>query len=464
MRKKLVIGSIIILIVIINIFLNPNISYSNYVKSQLKKEYGIIVQIEEKEEKNDEINYKLKLKDEKIFFDCTLKKEGNFLIKKGTITSDADVAIKESFYNALKKEHSNLSMDNGCYVLSFEDYSNIEEATLATEHIAEYLQKQKYFQEHGHIAFIRIKFLNSISDETATEVCVGTLNTNQAEFYVNRMYSKDTIRQKIEDKYVSITQQYAFDDPSMPKDLWSNTKLVSTGTTSGKVENYQGYFTFEQAVKLVKDMGYQVFGDEKTFSIYINNNVYEFSNLYIDGPHTYYIYNGDHYTLSNQENMISEEILSKIINNNTQLTFKDYGTIRDIVFQDKNVNETETKILFGMDYEENAPYLYLTDLPKLFDILQISYNKDNNSLYKFPLYEWELDNETYTFDLSYSKYYRKQLGEFISPDDEYWIKNGDFQISIPNFKNNHLDLTSLEIITGYKFNYDNINHSIIINK
>lgn len=458
-KKKIIIGIFIVFAIFILSYLSYlNFSYNGLLKKELKKQYGVSVEIQEKKKNGNEIEYTLNLENEKMKFPCKVTiLNSSFLKKEFEIDCNVDSAIKNTYFDTLKKEHKNLSFDNGCFVLKFKDYSDTEEAALSVSHIIEYLEKQEYFKEKGHIGFVRVVFENAITDETSVEFCYGTLTNNQVEFYKDRMYNKETVLEKIQNHYISVSNQYSYQDETIPSDKYANIKLVSNGQGVAKVENYNGYFTLAQAFQVSKDMGLKVYGEEKNFSIYNHNDVYEFSTSFIEGPHTYYIYNGDHYTLSNQENMISEEILSKATGN---LTIRNYGTISNVYINDKNINESENKLIFGLDEE---PYIYITELPKLFDILQIEYNKDC-SLYKKPFIEWKKDNMNYTFDLSYSKYYRKQLGEFISIDDEYWIKNGEIEELLPDFKNNHLGLESLKIMTGYQFDYNKLNHSITITK
>ena len=446
------------IVYIINLF-NTKFSYDNLMKQELNSKYGLNVIIEDRKETDDEIEYQLKAENGTNVFNCNLKKlNSDFFDRSYELTVNIDDAIKKDFFDILKKEHENLVFDNGCYVLEYEDYSDVENASLAVQHIADYMNNQKYFSQTGNIGFIRVEFKKSISDETSTEFCYGIPSVKQEDYYLSKLYHKESTLERIKDKYLEITSNYGYQDSSVPSELYNKIQLVSNGERTAKIENYKGYFTFEQALKAIQDMGYKTFGDAESFSVFVNDDIYEFSKLFIDGPHTYYIYNGDHYTLANQENIISEEVMNKIIGKPHKITFESYGSINKVYLKQEPIG-----FIFGVDKNTEEPYLYLTELPKLFDILKINYNKDDCSLYKYPLYEWQLNGQTYTFDLSYSKYYRHQLGEFVSNDDEYYIKNDEIQFNLPEFSNNHFNLQCLSIITGYEFSYDKANNSIYIN-
>ena len=226
------------------------------------------------------------------------------------------------------------------------------------------------------------------------------------------------------------------------------------GTNTTYLSHYNGYFTFEMAVQVLTELGYEVHGDASNFNVFAHDDIYEFSRSFIEGPHTYYIYNGDHYTLSNQEDMISEDIFSEVIG--TQVQIRNGGRVEQVLVQDN-----PSELTFGIDPEKQTPYLYVGELWKLFDTLGIS-DYNTHSFYQEPLYIWEKGESTYTFDLSYSNYYRNQKGIFVSEDDTYYILNGNIKEELPEYENKHFYLSDLERITGWTFSYDSSSNTLSI--
>lgn len=365
---------------------------------------------------------------------------------------ELDRAIKEHFFERVKTEHENLTFDHGAYILTFQNYSNIEEATAAVNHIAEYLMQQSYFKKDQHFGFIRVDFTDGISSESSVEICIG--NPKSGEYYEDRMYQPDTLQERLANHYIDIANQYSYEDPSIPMELYHGTIAVSDGTNTTYLSHYNGYFTFEMAVQVLTELGYEVHGDASNFNVFAHDDIYEFSRSFIEGPHTYYIYNGDHYTLSNQEDMISEDIFSEVIG--TQVQIRNGGRVEQVLVQDN-----PSELTFGIDPEKQTPYLYVGELWKLFDALGIS-DSNTHSFYQEPLYTWEKGESTYTFDLSYSNYYRNQKGIFVSEDDTYYILNGNIKEELPEYENNHFYLSDLERITGWTFSYDSSSNTLSI--